>query len=151
VRCTLAEWAQTTYRLSQRRAARWRRVCQPGDGRVGYAHDVRFDFIRPGKPLENAFLESFNGKLRDECLNSPVFASVAEAQVVLDAWRHDYNAVRPHSALPDRTPAATASPTTPRGVPAAAASTARRRRHRAFSTVNGGRARETDVFEGIRR
>ena len=71
-----------------------------------YAHDVRLDFIRPGKPVENAFIESFNGKLRDECLNSHVFASVAEAQVVLDAWREDYNLVRPHSALQDRTPAA---------------------------------------------
>ena len=71
-----------------------------------YAHDVRLDFIRPGKPVENAFIESFNGKLRDECLNSHVFASVAEAQVILDAWREDYNTVRPHSALQDRTPAA---------------------------------------------
>jgi putative transposase len=69
-----------------------------------YAHHIRLDFIRPGKPVENAFIESFNGKLRDECLNSHVFASVAEAQVVLDAWRNDYNAVRPHSALHDRTP-----------------------------------------------
>jgi putative transposase len=72
-----------------------------------YAHHVCLDFIRPGKPVENAFVESFNGKLRDECLNSHVFTSVAEAQVVLDAWREDYNAVRPHSALQDRTPAAT--------------------------------------------
>ncbi len=69
-----------------------------------YAHDVRLDFIRPGKPVEHAFIESFNGKLRDECVNSHVFASVAEARVVLDAWREDYNAVRPHSALQDRTP-----------------------------------------------
>ena len=71
-----------------------------------YAHDVRLDFIRPGKPVENAFIESFNGKLRDECLNSHVFASVTEAQRVLDAWREDYNLVRPHSSLQDRTPAA---------------------------------------------
>jgi len=71
-----------------------------------YAHDVRLDFILPGKPVENAFIESFNGKLRDECLNSHVFASIAEAQVVLDAWREDYNAVRPDSALQDRPPAA---------------------------------------------
>ena len=63
-----------------------------------YAHDVRLDFIRPGKPVENAFIESFNGRLRDECLNSHVFASVAEAQAILDAWREDYNHVRPHSA-----------------------------------------------------
>ena len=71
-----------------------------------YAHDVRLDFIRPGKPVENAFIESFNGKLRDECLNSHVFTSVVDAQMILDAWREDYNAVRPHSALHDRTPAA---------------------------------------------
>ena len=71
-----------------------------------YAHDVRLDFIRPGKPVENAFIESFNGKLRDECLNSHVFASVTEAQKILDAWREDYNLVRPHSSLHDRTPAA---------------------------------------------
>jgi putative transposase len=69
-----------------------------------YAHDVRLDFIRPGKPVENAFIESFNGRLRDECLNSHVFASIAEAQVMLDTWRGDYNGVRPHSALADRTP-----------------------------------------------
>ena len=71
-----------------------------------YAHDVRLDFIRPGKPVENAFIESFNGKLRDECLNSHVFISVADAQAILDAWREDYNLVRPHSSLHDRTPAA---------------------------------------------
>lgn len=46
-----------------------------------YAHDVRLDFIRPGKPVENAFIESFNGRLRDECLNSHVFTSVAEARL----------------------------------------------------------------------
>lgn len=74
-----------------------------------YAHDIRLDFIRPGRPVENAFIESFNGRLRDECLNGHVFASVAEAQVVLDAWRHDYNEVRPHSALQDRTPGAVGS------------------------------------------
>ena len=69
-----------------------------------YAHDVKLDYIRPGKPVENAFIESFNGKLRDECLNSHCFASIAHAQAVLDAWREDYNRVRPHSALRDRTP-----------------------------------------------
>jgi transposase InsO family protein len=71
-----------------------------------YAHEVRLEFIRPGKPVENAFIESFNGRLRDEYLNAHVFASVDEARRILDAWRHDYNHVRPHSALQDRTPAA---------------------------------------------
>jgi putative transposase len=72
-----------------------------------YAHGVRLEFIRPGKPVENAFIESFNGRLRDECLNTHVFASTIEAQRVLEAWRHDYNHIRPHSALKDRTPAET--------------------------------------------
>ena len=71
-----------------------------------YAHDVRLEFIRPGKPVENAFIESFNGRLRDECLNAHVFASTVEAQRILDAWRQDYNHVRPHSSLQDRTPPA---------------------------------------------
>ena len=71
-----------------------------------YAHDVRLEFIRPGKPIENAFIESFNGRLRDECLNAHIFDSTIEAQRVLDAWRQDYNHVRPHSSLQDRTPAA---------------------------------------------
>jgi putative transposase len=70
-----------------------------------YANDERLEFIRPGKPVENAFIESFNGRLRDECLNAHVFASTTEAQVVLNASRQDYNHVRPHSALKDRTPA----------------------------------------------
>jgi len=95
-----------------------------------YAHDVRLDFIRPGKPVENAFIESFNGKLRDECLNSHVFASVAEAQVVLDAWREDYNTVRPHSALQDRTPAAVGALWVDQG------NRARTRDHRRFSRVS---------------
>jgi putative transposase len=69
-----------------------------------YAHDVRLEFIRPGKPVENAFIESFNGRLRDECLNAHIFVSTADAQRILDAWRQDYNHVRPHSALHDRTP-----------------------------------------------
>jgi putative transposase len=59
----------------------------------------------PGPLAGCTRIESFNGKLRDECLNSHVFTTVVEAQHVLDAWREDYNAVRPHSALQDRTPA----------------------------------------------
>ena len=54
--------------------------------------------------MENAFIESFNGRLRDECLNVHVLASTIDAQRILDAWRHDYNHVRPHAALQDRTP-----------------------------------------------
>ena len=69
-----------------------------------YAHDIRLEFIRPGRPVDNAFIESFNGRLRDECLNAHVFASTVDAQEVLEAWREDYNHVRPHSALQDRTP-----------------------------------------------
>jgi putative transposase len=65
---------------------------------------VQLRFIRPGKPIENAFAESFNGKFRDECLNEHWFASVAEARALIEAWRVDYNTVRPHSALHGATP-----------------------------------------------
>jgi putative transposase len=57
-----------------------------------------------GKPQQNGFMESFNGKLRDECLNEHVFSSLAEARRIIDAWRIDYNTVRPHSSLGHLTP-----------------------------------------------
>jgi putative transposase len=64
-----------------------------------YRNGVKLDFIRPGKPVENAFIESFNGRLRDECLNTQVFASLDDARQKLEAWRVDYNLCRPHSAI----------------------------------------------------
>ena len=69
-----------------------------------YKNGVHLDFIRPGKPVENGYIESFNGKLRDECLNVEVFFTLADARRKLALWRHDYNHHRPHSALADRTP-----------------------------------------------
>ena len=65
---------------------------------------VDWHYIAPGKPQQNAFVESFIGRLRDECLNETLFSSLAEARMVLAAWRDDYNRVRPHSALANRTP-----------------------------------------------
>jgi len=62
-------------------------------------HDVGRHYIAPGKPQQNAYVESFNGKLRDECLNETLFTSLWHARVVLAARRQDYNEVRPHSAL----------------------------------------------------
>jgi putative transposase len=70
-----------------------------------YTHGVHLDFIRPGRPVENGYIESFNGKLRDECLNVEVFFTLADARRKLVLWQHDYNHHRPHSALADRTPA----------------------------------------------
>ena len=70
-----------------------------------YRNGVHLDFIRPGKPVENGYIESFNGKLRDECLNVEVFFTLADARRKLHLWRRDYNHHRPHSALADRTPA----------------------------------------------
>ena len=61
-------------------------------------------YIQPGKPVQNAFIESFNSKLRDECLNEHVFASLVEAREIIEAWRHDYNYFRPHSSLGALTP-----------------------------------------------
>ena len=62
-------------------------------------------YIEPGSPWENGYCESFNGKLRDECLNGEIFYSLREAQVVIESWRVEYNTVRPHSALAYRPPA----------------------------------------------
>lgn len=69
-----------------------------------FARKVKLDHIRPGKPVENAFIESFNGRLRDECLNEHWFSTLKEAQVRIEAWRQDYNRNRPHSSLGDMTP-----------------------------------------------
>lgn len=73
--------------------------------RWAHEHGVALQFIRPGKPIENAFIESFNGKFRDECLSVQWFTSLSDAQRVIEAWRQDYNEVRPHTALGRRTPA----------------------------------------------
>jgi putative transposase len=69
-----------------------------------YQAGVKLDFIQPGKPVENGYIESFNGRLRDECLNSEIFFDLSDAREKLERWRRDYNDSRPHSALADRTP-----------------------------------------------
>jgi putative transposase len=69
-----------------------------------YQAGVKLDFIRPGRPVQNGYIESFNGRLRDECLNGEVFFDLADAREKLERWRQDYNRTRPHSALGDRTP-----------------------------------------------
>jgi putative transposase len=66
---------------------------------------VEWHYIAPGKPQQNAFVESFNARFRDECLNEEVFASLAEARAVIARWRNDYNTARPHSAHGGLTPA----------------------------------------------
>ena len=75
-----------------------------------YFNGVKLDFSRPGKPTDNAVIESFNGRLRDECLNQHWFLSLDEARAVTEAWREDYNRVRPHGALGNRTPSEFARP-----------------------------------------
>ena len=90
-----------------------------------YARGVTLRFIRPGKPIENAYVESFNGKFRDECLNEHWFVSLADAKAEIEAWRIDYNTVRPHSSLDGRTPEQFASDLCG-GSPAAAGSPCRR-------------------------
>jgi putative transposase len=95
-------------------------VCDNGPEFVSLAldqwasdHGIRLDFIRPGRPVENCFIESFNGKLRDECLNTHHFATLAEAQLHIEAWRHEYHTERPHRGLGQRTPAEYAALFTP--------------------------------------
>jgi putative transposase len=74
-----------------------------------YQHGVKLHFIRPGKPVENAYCESFNGKLRNECLNIHWFTDLADARSKIEAWRMDYNEVRPHSSLDGLSPTEYAS------------------------------------------
>jgi putative transposase len=69
-----------------------------------YKRTVRLAFIRPGKPVENAYVESLNGRFRDECLNEHWFVSMQHARSVIEAWRIEYNTERPHSSLNDKTP-----------------------------------------------
>lgn len=77
------------------------------------AHGVTLDFIRPGHPVENGFIESFNGKLRDECLNTHHFATLAEARQMIERWRVEYNTERPHRSLHQQTPVEYAARWTP--------------------------------------
>ena len=87
-------------------------ICDNGPEFIGqevdfwaFKHGVSLHFIDPGKPVQNAYIESFNGKFRDECLNENHFTSLIDAQATIEAWRKDYNEVRPHSSLGDLTPA----------------------------------------------
>jgi putative transposase len=70
-----------------------------------YLNNVKLDFSRPGKPTDNALIESFNGRLREECLNENWFLSVEDAQEKVEDWRQHYNQHRPHGALSNRSPA----------------------------------------------
>jgi len=101
------------------------RVHQPRRGSVGVSEQVALHFIERGKPTQNAFIESFNGKFRDECLNQNWFVDLQHAREVIEAWRVDYNTVRPHSSLRYLTPEEFAA-----SVAARPASPPRRRFHR---------------------
>lgn len=70
-----------------------------------HRNGVELDFIRPGRPVENGFIESFNGRLRDECLNTHLFWDISDAQEKLDRWQKDYNEDRPHGSLGSLSPA----------------------------------------------
>ena len=72
-------------------------------------HCMQWHYIAPGKPMQNGYSESFNGRMRDELLNETVFTSMAQARAVIAAWMADYNTTRPHSALGYQTPAAHAA------------------------------------------
>lgn len=69
-----------------------------------YARGVKIRYIQPGKPVQNCYIESFNRTFRDECLNLHWFVSLADARRTIEAWRVDYNRVRPHSSLGYLTP-----------------------------------------------
>jgi putative transposase len=69
-----------------------------------FRNQIKLSFIQPGKPVQNCFVESFNGKFRDECLSSSIFYDLDDAQAKIETWRNDYNETRPHSSLKQRTP-----------------------------------------------
>lgn len=71
-----------------------------------HKHGIILDFIDPGKPVQNAFRESLNGRFRDECLHQNLFHDLWDAKEKIEAWRRDYNTVRPHSSLNYATPSA---------------------------------------------
>ena len=71
-----------------------------------HRNGIKLDYIRPGKPTDNAYIESFNGRLRQECLDQHWFSSLEEAKIKIETWRIDYNEQRPHSSLGDQTPQA---------------------------------------------
>ena len=81
-------------------------------------HQVNWHYIAPGKPTQNAFAESFNGTLRNECLNVHWFLTLADARQTLETWRRDYDEVRPHSSLANLTPWAFAVASRACGAPA---------------------------------
>ena len=97
---------------------------------------IDWHYIAPGKPQQNGFVESFNGKLRDECLNEEVFANLAEARAVIERWRLDYNHVRPHSAHGALTPEAVRLNPRPAGCATSKATPPGRYRRRCGSTIN---------------
>lgn len=69
-----------------------------------FKNKIKLDFIRPGKPVENAFIESFNGKFRDECLNQEWFTDLEDARTRIEIWRDEYNRLRLHTSLGGLTP-----------------------------------------------
>jgi len=72
--------------------------------RWAYNNNVQLDFIKPGKPIQNAFIESFNGRLRHECLNQHYFVTLEEAKKIIKDWKEEYNTFRPHGSLNGMTP-----------------------------------------------
>ena len=95
----------------------WNGADQYGDPALVPRAAREWHYIAPGKPQQNAFPESFIGRLRDECLNETLSVSLAHARQVLAAWKHDYNHVRPHSAHGGITPAEIRARSTPQSGP----------------------------------
>jgi hypothetical protein len=82
----------------------WDRADRHCDGLLSSRSQVRLHFIDPGKPTQNAYIESFNGRFRDECLNEHEFRSLAHARLIIEDWRRGYNEFCPHKSLGNRTP-----------------------------------------------
>src|ERR1019366_2098687 len=99
-----APWKAKPHRIRQRNG-----VHLPRRARLGSGEPDRWHFIAPGKPMQNGFCESFNGRMRDELLNESLFFGLDHARTKITEWINDYNQRRPHSALGYQTPAAYAA------------------------------------------
>lgn len=111
VRLTGEDVVRVSTRITKERGAPARIYCDNGSEFAGqlfdlwaYGNRVQIEFSRPGKPTDNAFIESFNGSLRDECLNVHWFTDLTDARRKMQAWQDDYNGSRPHRSLNNLTP-----------------------------------------------
>ena len=109
---------------------------------------IEWHYIAPGKPMQNGFIESFNGRLRDELLNETLFSSLSQAREKLAFWRADYNTLRPHSGIGWSTPAAFAATFRTRRAPALHSMDGSAPKHAAYPAHQGNQNARNELPAG---